>query len=123
MGVALINNEDEYEVNYCKKAKKGKLLSLVPILVNILGVVSIIAAFVPEGLHKLSFILMVVPGFIFPIIGFVYSVIVRKIYFERFTPLWIIGFIVNIIIFIIYGFGVFMWGFVFLCFSGGKILP
>lgn len=123
MGVALINNEDEYEVNYCKKAKKGKLLSLVPILVNILAVVSIIAAFVPEGLHKLSFILMVVPGFIFPIIGFVYSVIVRKIYFERFTPLWIIGFIVNIIIFIIYGFGVFMWGFVFLCFSGGKILP
>ncbi|MCR4928771.1 MAG: hypothetical protein K5988_02095 [Lachnospiraceae bacterium] len=119
----MINNEDEYEVNYCKKAKKGKLLSLVPILVNILGVVSIIAAFVPEGLHKLSFILMVVPGFIFPIIGFVYSVIVRKIYFERSTPLWIIGFIVNIIIFIIYGFGVFMWGFVFLCFSGGKILP
>ena len=123
MGVALINNEDEYEVNDCKKAKKGKLLSLVPILVNILAVVSILAAFLPEGLHKLSFILMVVPGFIFPIIGFVYSVIVRKIFFERFTPLWIIGFIVNIIIFIIYGFGVFMWGFVFLCFSGGKILP
>ena len=123
MGVALINNEDEYEVNYCKKAIKGKLLSLVPILVNILAVVSILAAFLPEGLHKLSFILMVVPGFIFPIIGFVYSVIVRKIYFERFTPLWIIGFIVNIIIFIIHGFGVFMWGFVFLCFSGGKILP
>ena len=123
MGVALINNEDEYEVNYCKKAIKGKLLSLVPILVNILAVVSFIAAFVPEGLHKLSFILMVVPGFIFPIIGFVYSVIVRKIYFERFTPLWIIGFIVNIIIFIIHGFGVFMWGFVFLCFSGGKIIP
>ena len=123
MGVALINNEDEYEVNYCKKAKKGKLLSLVPILVNILAVVSILAAFLPEGLHKLSFILMVVPGFIFPIIGFVYSVIVRKIYFERFTPLWIIGFIVNIIIFIIHGFGVFMWGFVFLCFSGGKIIP
>ena len=123
MGVALINNEDEYEVNYCKKAIKGKLLSLVPILVNILAVVSILAAFFPEGLHKLSFILMVVPGFIFPIIGFVYSVIVRKIYFERFTPLWIIGFIVNIIIFIIYGFGVFIWGFVFLCFSGGKIFP
>ena len=123
MGVALINNEDEYEVNYCKKAIKGKLLSLVPILVNILAVVSILAAFLPEGLHKLSFILMVVPGFIFPIIGFVYSVIVRKIYFERFTPLWIIGFIVNIIIFIIHGFGVFMWGFVFLCFSGGKIIP
>lgn len=123
MGVALINNEDEYEVNYCKKAKKGKLLSLVPILVNILAVVSILAAFLPEGLHKLSFILMVVPAFIFPIIGFVYSVIVRKIYFERFTPLWIIGFIVNIIIFIIHGFGVFMWGFVFLCFSGGKIIP
>ena len=123
MGVALINSEDEYEVNYCKKAKKGKLLSLVPILVNILAVVSFLAAFLPEGLHKLSFILMVVPGFIFPIIGFVYSVIVRKIYFERFTPLWIIGFIVNIIIFILHGFGVFMWGFVFLCFSGGKILP
>ena len=123
MGVALINNEDEYEVNYCKKAIKGKLLSMVPILVNILAVVSILAAFLPEGLHKLSFILMVVPGFIFPIIGFVYSVIVRKIYFERFTPLWIIGFIVNIIIFIIYGFGVFMWGFVFLCFSSGKIIP
>lgn len=123
MGVALINNEDEYEVNNCKKAIKGKLLSLVPILVNILAVVSILAAFLPEGLHKLSFILMVVPGFIFPIIGFVYSVIVRKIYFERFTPLWIIGFIVNIIIFIIHGFGVFMWGFVFLCFSGGKIIP
>ena len=119
----MINNEDEYEVNYCKKAKKGKLLSLVPILVNILAVVSILAAFLPEGLHKLSFILMVVPGFIFPIIGFVYSVIVRKIYFERFTPLWIIGFIVNIIIFIIHGFGVFMCGFVFLCFSGGKIIP
>ena len=119
----MINNEDEYEVNYCKKAIKGKLLSLVPILVNILAVVSILAAFLPEGLHKLSFILMVVPGFIFPIIGFVYSVIVRKIYFERFTPLWIIGFIVNIIIFIIHGFGVFMWGFVFLCFSGGKIIP
>lgn len=123
MGVALINNEDEHEVNYCKKTKKARLLSLVPILVNILAVVSIIAAFVPEGMHKLSFILMVVPGFIFPIIGFIYSVIVRKIYFERFTPLWIIGFIVNIIIFIIYGFGVFMWGFVFLCFSGGKIFP
>ena len=123
MGVALINNEDEHELNYCKKTKKARLLSLVPILVNILAVVSIIAAFVPEGMHKLSFILMVVPGFIFPIIGFIYSVIIRKIYFERFTPLWIIGFIVNIIIFIIYGFGVFMWGFVFLCFSGGKILP
>ena len=123
MGVALINKEDEYEVNYCKKAIKGKLLSLVPILVNILAVVSFLAAFLPEGMHKLSFILMVVPGFIFPIIGFVYSVIVRKIYFERFTPLWIIGFIVNIIIFILHGFGVFMWGFVFLCFSGGKILP
>lgn len=119
----MINNEDEHEVNYCKKTKKARLLSLVPILVNILAVVSIIAAFVPEGMHKLSFILMVVPGFIFPIIGFIYSVIVRKIYFERFTPLWIIGFIVNIIIFIIYGFGVFMWGFVFLCFSGGKIFP
>ena len=78
----MINNEDEYEVNYCKKAIKGKLLSLVPILVNILAVVSILAAFLPEGLHKLSFILMVVPGFIFPIIGFVYSVIVRKIYFD-----------------------------------------
>ena len=106
-----------------KKLLIGRLLSLVPILVNILAVVSFMAAFLPAGMHNLSFILMVVPGFIFPIIGFIYSIIVRKIYFERFTPLWIIGFIINIIFFVIYGFSVFLWGFVFLCFSGGKIFP
>ena len=99
--------------------RQGRLFALAPILVNIIALISCISSLAVAGSNiNLSFILILVPGFIFPILGFVYSLIIQKIYFECPKPFWIIGFIINIIIFVFFSIGILIWGFIFFIFSG-----
>ena len=92
--------------------RQGRLFALAPILVNIIALISCISSLAVAGSNiNLSFILILVPGFIFPILGFVYSLIIQKIYFECPKPFWIIGFIINIVIYVGYVFVIFIIAF------------
>lgn len=113
-----IFNDESLKKKIKDHERQGRLFALAPILVNIIAIVSFICALAFAGNTNVSFILILVPGFIFPIMAFIYSLIIQKIYFECPKPFWIIGFIINIIIFVFYSLGIFIWGFIFFIFSG-----
>ena len=114
-----IFNDESLKKKIKDHERQGRLFALAPILVNIIAVISCIGSLAVARISiNLSFILILFPGFIFPIMAFIYSVIIQKIYFECPKPFWTIGFIINIIIFVFYSLGIFIWGFIFFIFSG-----
>ena len=113
-----IFNDESLKKKIKDHERQGRLFALAPILVNIIAIVSFICALAFAGNINVSFILILFPGFIFPIMAFIYSLIIQKIYFECPKPFWIIGFIINIIIFVFYSIGILIWGFIFFIFSG-----
>lgn len=109
----MINNEDEHKVNYCKKAKKARLLSLVPIFINVVSVVSVFLGIICE--RDLSFILFIV-GFVFPIIGFIFSIYVRK-KFHFYVNTYMFTYILNILLYLVYDFIIIIIGFLYIVFG------
>jgi hypothetical protein len=113
LGVALINNEEEHEVNYSKKAKKAKLLSLVPIFINVASVASVFFGIICE--RDLSFILFAV-GCVLPIIGFIFSIYVRKKY-HFYVNTYMFTYILNILLYLGYDFIILIIGFLYIVFG------
>jgi len=110
------NNEELIE--YIKKNNViGLLLSYVPVFVNIISVVSFICAMTLTDNIDLSVVLIFIPGLLLPVLAFVYSVVIQKIFFKRFSVLWIIAFVLNVVLFLFYAFGVTIFGLAFFIFS------
>lgn len=110
------NNEELIE--YIKKNNViGLLLSYVPVFVNIISVVSFICAMTLKDNIDLSVVLIFISGLLLPVLAFVYSVVIHKIFFKRFSVLWIIAFVLNVVLFLFYAFGVAIFGLAFFIFS------
>ena len=97
--------------------KRGRILSVFPIYANILAIASFFFGVTMVNNTNITFILLLIPGFILPVVAFVISIIIRAKYFDKFTVLWFVGFIINIFLFLIYAFNVFIWGFMYFVFS------
>lgn len=112
----IFNNEELIE--FIKKNNViGLLLSLVPQMINIISVVSFICAMILIENINIRVVLIFIPGILLPVLAFVYSIVIRKILFNHFSPLWIAFFIVNVVIFLSYAFGIAIFGLVFFIFS------
>ena len=112
----IFNNEELIE--FIKKNNViGLLLSLVPQMINIISVVSFICAMTLIENINIRVVLIFIPGILLPVLAFVYSIVIRKILFNHFSPLWIAFFIVNVVIFLSYAFGIAIFGLVFFIFS------
>lgn len=110
------NNEELIE--YIKKNNViGLLLSYVPVFVNIISVVSFICAMTLTDNIDLSVVLIFIPGLLLPVLAFVYSVVIHKIFFKRVSVPWIIAFVLNVVLFLFYAFGVAIFGLAFFIFS------
>ncbi len=109
---------NEELIEYIKKNNViGLLLSYVPVFVNIISVVSFICAMTLTDNIDLSVVLIFIPGLLLPVLAFVYSVVIHKIFFKRFSVLWIIAFVLNVVLFLFYAFGVAIFGLAFFIFS------
>ena len=108
------NNEDEHEVNYSEKAKKAKLLSLVPIFINVVSVVSVFLGIICK--RDLSFVLFIA-GCALPIIGFIFSIYVRKKY-HFYVNTYMFTYILNILLYLGYDFIVLIIAFLYIVFCG-----
>ncbi|MBR5916894.1 MAG: hypothetical protein IKZ76_02315 [Lachnospiraceae bacterium] len=97
----------------------GRILSLYPIFVNLLAVVALPCSLEFAAIFNcnVSFLTVLFFSLIFPVMAFVFSVIIRKILFEDFPPLWIVGYIINLVLYIFYLLGASVFGFAYLCFS------
>lgn len=104
-----MDNKNIYEVDYSENEKKGRLLSLISLFINI---VSVIAAFIGlfSGEKAPTYILFFL-ACIWPIVGFVYSVYLRRRFFHKLSVLWLITFIINIVIYVGYVFVIFIIAF------------
>ena len=112
----IFNNEELIE--FIKKNNViGLLLSLVPQMINIISVVSFICAMILIENINIRVVLIFIPGILLPVLAFVYSIVIRKKLFNHFSPLWIAFFIVNVVIFLSYAFGIAIFGLVFFIFS------
>ncbi len=112
----IFNNEELIE--FIKKNNViGLLLTLVPQMINIISVVSFICAMILIENINIRVVLIFIPGILLPVLAFVYSIVIRKILFNHFSPLWIAFFIVNVVIFLSYAFGIAIFGLVFFIFS------
>ena len=112
----IFNNEELIE--FIKKNNViGLFLSLVPQMINIISVVSFICAMTLIENINIRVVLIFIPGILLPVLAFVYSIVIRKILFNHFSPLWIAFFIVNVVIFLSYAFGIAIFGLVFFIFS------
>ena len=112
----IFNNEELIE--FIKKNNViGLLLSLVPQMINIISVVSFICAMTLIENINIRVVLIFIPGILLPVLAFVYSIVIRKKLFNHFSPLWIAFFIVNVVIFLSYAFGIAIFGLVFFIFS------
>ena len=112
----IFNNEELIE--FIKKNNViGLLLSLVPQMINIISVVSFICAMILIENINIRVVFIFIPGILLPVLAFVYSIVIRKKLFNHFSPLWIAFFIVNVVIFLSYAFGIAIFGLVFFIFS------
>ena len=112
----IFNNEELIE--FIKKNNViGLFLSLVPQMINIISVVSFICAMTLIENINIRVVLIFIPGILLPVLAFVYSIVIRKKLFNHFSPLWIAFFIVNVVIFLSYAFGIAIFGLVFFIFS------
>ena len=116
------NNYSDYELPKESRNKKemiGRILSLYPILVNLLAVVALPCSlfFAAKFNCNVSFLTVLFFVYIFPVAAFVFSLIVRKLHFDYFTPLWIAGYIINIVLYVFYALSALIFGFAYLCFS------
>lgn len=112
----IFNNEELIE--FIKKNNViGLLLTLVPQMINIISVVSFICAMILIENINIRVVLIFIPGILLPVLAFVYSIVIRKKLFNHFSPLWIAFFIVNVVIFLSYAFGIAIFGLVFFIFS------
>ena len=104
-----MDNKNVYEVDYSENEKKGRLLSLISIFINI---VSVIVAFIGlfSGEKAPTYILFFL-ACIWPIVGFVYSFYLRRRFFHKLSVLWLITFIINIVIYVGYVFVIFIIAF------------
>ena len=79
----------------------NKIMPWVPILTGILSIVSFLLSFKFES-PTFVFILMLL-SIVYPIIGIIYSLVLRRKYFrENYIALWIVGFVLNLLIFLFY---------------------
>ena len=112
----IFNNEELIE--FIKKNNViGLLLSLVPQMINIISVVSFICAMILIENINIRVVLIFIPGILLPVLAFVYSIVIRKILFNHFSPLWIVLFVLNVVLFLFYAFGIAIFGLVFFIFS------
>lgn len=112
----IFNNEELIE--YIKKNNiTGMLLSLVPLLTNAISVISFVCAMLTVENIDIKVLLIFIPGLLLPVLAFIYSIVIQKIFFKRFSPLWIATFTLNVVIFVFYAFGVAIFGLAFFIFS------
>ena len=112
----IFNNEELIE--FIKKNNViGLLLSLVPQMINIISVVSFICAMILIENINIRVVLIFIPGILLPFLAFVYSIVIRKKLFNHFSPLWIVLFVLNVVLFLFYAFGIAIFGLVFFIFS------
>ena len=112
----IFNNEELIE--FIKKNNViGLLLSLVPQMINIISVVSFICAMILIDNINIRVVLIFIPGILLPVLAFVYSIVIRKKLFNHFSPLWIVLFVLNVVLFLFYAFGIAIFGLVFFIFS------
>ena len=112
----IFNNEELIE--FIKKNNViGLLLSLVPQMINIISVVSFICAMILIENINIRVVLIFIPGILLPVLAFVYSIVIRKKLFNHFSPLWIVLFVLNVVLFLFYAFGIAIFGLVFFIFS------
>lgn len=79
----------------------NKIMPWVPILTGILSIVSFLLSFKFES-PTFVFVLMLL-SIVYPIIGIIYSLVLRRKYFrENYIVLWIFGFVLNLLIFLFY---------------------
>lgn len=79
----------------------NKIMPWVPILTGILSIVSFLLSFKFES-PTFVFVLMLL-SIVYPIIGIIYSLVLRRKYFrENYIVLWIVGFVLNLLIFLFY---------------------
>ena len=112
----IFNNEELIE--FIKKNNViGLLLSLVPQMINIISVVSFICAMILIENINIRVVLIFIPGILLPVLAFVYSIVIRKKLFNHFSSLWIVLFVLNVVLFLFYAFGIAIFGLVFFIFS------
>ena len=112
----IFNNEELIE--FIKKNNViGLLLSLVPQMINIISVVSFICAMILIENINIRVLLIFISGILLPVLAFVYSIVIRKKLFNHFSPLWIVLFVLNVVLFLFYAFGIAIFGLVFFIFS------
>ena len=112
----IFNNEELIE--FIKKNNLiGLLLTLVPQMINIISVVSFICAMILIENINIRVVLIFIPGILLPVLAFVYSIVIRKKLFNHFSPLWIVLFVLNVVLFLFYAFGIAIFGLVFFIFS------
>ena len=111
-----MDNKNDYEIDYSENEKTGRLLSLVPLFINL---VSIIAAFIGlfSGEKAPTYILFFL-ACVWPIAGFVFSFYARNRFFQKKSVLWIVRYIINIVIYVGYVFIIFVIGFLAQIFYG-----
>lgn len=109
---------NEELIEYIKKNNiTGMLLSLVPLLTNAISVISFVCAMLTVENIDIKVLLIFIPGLLLPVLAFIYSIVIQKIFFKRFSPLWIATFTLNVVIFVFYAFGVTIFGLAFFIFS------
>ena len=79
----------------------NKIMPWVPILTGILSIVSFLLFFKFDN-PTFAFVFMLL-SIVYPIIGIIYSLVLRRKYFrENYIALWIVGFVLNLLIFLFY---------------------
>ena len=107
----MINNEEDYDVDYSEKETKAKIIRSIPVIINITSVLWVIL-----GIICNTYVLLIV-ACVLPIAGFIISFFVRKKYYF-FVKTYSFVFIINIVIYLVYVFVVYIISFICRIFYG-----
>ena len=111
----MINNEEDYDVDYSEKETKAKIIRSIPVIINITSVLWVILGIICNR-EVLTYVLLIV-ACVLPIAGFIISFFVRKKYYF-FVKTYSFVFIINIVIYLVYVFVVYIISFICRIFYG-----
>ena len=114
-GNTLNNNEEDYDVDYSEKETKARIIRPIPVIINISSVLWVILGIICNS-EVLTYVLLIVAG-VLPIAGFIISFFVRKKYYF-FVKTYSFVFFINIVIYLVYVFVVYIIGFICRIFYG-----
>ena len=94
----------------------AKMLSSISIAIGVLAVICVAGFwFIDIDNSSVGMILLVL-GFLFSLLGIIYSLVIRKICFEySYIWQWIVGFVLNLFVFVLYVIAIGILTFIIIC--------